>query len=716
MEDARPFQSSLEHLFAELERIDRLLRAAVRCAREAGAKTGEMRALIISDAEIDALHETPLLGGKAPTGLARARGEAERMATALAARVEASARQGVESRLELLRRRFALDRFDTDVLLLALLPEIDVRYGRLIAYLEDDLTRKRPSVTTALSLSCATVASRLRERHRFLPDAPLVRHGLVQLIADAPRQRPPLLAQSLEIDARIVEHLFGSDAMDASLAPYARLLSPRAGLDAEERLRRFVTGSPESGPILVLRGPRGSDRKATAEALCRELGVPLLLVDGHALLTAGKGLPIPPSRFTREARLLGAALCWDGADLLLDETRSGEEASLRTALAEHPGHILLCGDRGWEPIGTLSGRPFVPVDLPMPSAPEQARQWAAALGEERPLADGVELESFAERVRLTGERLQDAAATALALARLRAPEGGPLELEDLLSACRMQHRRGLGSLARRLETPHRWSDLVLPRDKEALLRELCAHVHHRSRVMGAWGFERKLPLGRGLGVLFAGPPGTGKTMAAGVIAAELGLELYHVDLSTLVSKYIGETEKHLKQLFDAAEENGAILFFDEADAIFGKRTEVKDSHDRYANQETSYLLQRIDAYEGMVILASNMQKNMDDAFVRRLRFVVDFPLPGEAERLRIWERLLPPELPREADVDLGFLSWRLEVAGGHIRNIALAAAFLAASEGTAMGMRHLLHAARREYVKMGRVVDSRYFSRQQRPA
>jgi SpoVK/Ycf46/Vps4 family AAA+-type ATPase len=255
-----------------------------------------------------------------------------------------------------------------------------------------------------------------------------------------------------------------------------------------------------------------------------------------------------------------------------------------------------------------------------------------------------------------------------------------------------------------------WDDLVLQKDRVAKLREICNHARYRGLVLDEWGFERKLSGGKGLSLLFAGPPGTGKTMAAGVMARELGLDLYSIDLSNVVNKYIGETEKQLAKIFDEAERSNAVLFFDEADALFGKRTEVKDAHDRYANIETSYLLQRMEAYQGVAILATNLAQNMDDAFVRRLHFIVDFTVPDERERLRIWQRIWPDGVPRDADVDLGIIARRFELSGGNIRNVALAASFLAAADGTPVGQRHLIHATRREYQKMGRIIDERLFS------
>ena len=274
------------------------------------------------------------------------------------------------------------------------------------------------------------------------------------------------------------------------------------------------------------------------------------------------------------------------------------------------------------------------------------------------------------------------------------PDIGPL----LWEACRAETRRPLDSCAQRIETRARWEDIVLPDAQAWTLREIAAHVRQRARVYEAWGFASRGLRGLGITALFAGPSGTGKTLAAEIVARELSLDLYRIDLSRVVSKYIGETEKNLRRVFDAAEEGGAVLLFDEADALFGKRSEVRDSHDRYANIEVSYLLQRMEAYRGLAILTTNMRSALDAAFLRRLRFVVSFPFPDAQLRARIWARVFPPETPTEG-LDYGKLA-RLNLAGGNIRNIALNAAFLAADRDEPVRMAHLLQSARGEYLKL----------------
>src|SRR4030095_4285457 len=325
---------------------------------------------------------------------------------------------------------------------------------------------------------------------------------------------------------------------------------------------------------------------------------------------------------------------------------------------------------------------------------------------------GMDISALASKFKFTGGQIRDAAATAENLARFRDSEAVAVTMPDLYDACRLHSNQKLASLARKITPKYAWDDIVLPGDRLDQLREICNHVKYHERVYSQWGFDRKLSLGKGLSILFAGPSGTGKTMAADIIAGALGLDLYKIDLSIVVSKYIGETEKNLSQIFTEAETSNSILFFDEADALFGRRSEVKDSHDRYANIEIGYLLQRMEEYEGVVILATNFRKNMDEAFVRRLHFTVEFPFPNEEDRRRIWEGVWPTDVPRDPGLDLEFLARRFQVAGGNIRNIALAAAFLAADDSGVVGMPHLLRATQREYQKMGKILLDGEFEQQ----
>jgi SpoVK/Ycf46/Vps4 family AAA+-type ATPase len=351
---------------------------------------------------------------------------------------------------------------------------------------------------------------------------------------------------------------------------------------------------------------------------------------------------------------------------------------------------------------------LVRVTYPRPTYPQRRALWTHYLDGHGATPD-LDVTAVAGRFRLTGGQIRDAVLDA----RHRAAQGPPgkrtIDTDDLFAAARARTSDQLIALAKKVEPRHTWDDLVLPDDQLTQLREMCDQMRYRPIVLGEWGFDRKLSLGKGLNALFAGPSGTGKTMAAEVIARDLGLDLYKIDLSTVVSKYVGETEKNLERIFRAAHNSNAILFFDEADALFGKRSEVRDAHDRYANVEISYLLQKMEEYDGLVVLTSNLSKNMDEAFMRRMHFTVEFPYPEEDARRRIWGIVLPTEAPLAPNIDFCLLAERYRLTGGNIRNVALTAAFLAARDSEIIGMDHLLWATRREFQKMGRLASGREF-------
>jgi SpoVK/Ycf46/Vps4 family AAA+-type ATPase len=306
--------------------------------------------------------------------------------------------------------------------------------------------------------------------------------------------------------------------------------------------------------------------------------------------------------------------------------------------------------------------------------------------------------------------MNDALIAARNSALLRGGSSELISVEDLYSGCRAQSNQKLSSSARKLAPHHSWEDLILPQSEMVQLGEICAQLKHQRKVYGDWGFGRKVSPSKGLCVFFYGPSGTGKTTAVEILANELQLEVYKVDLSAVVSKYIGETEKNLSAIFREAETSNAILFFDEADALFGKRSEVKDAHDRYANIEINYLLQRMEEFEGLVILATNLRKNIDEAFFRRMHFAVEFPFPEEKHRYRIWRQHFPESAPMADDIDFNFLANRLNVTGGNIKNIVINAAFMAAENSGVINMKHLVRAARREYEKIGRLCAESEFA------
>jgi SpoVK/Ycf46/Vps4 family AAA+-type ATPase len=711
------YENSLEHLLEELQRIDLLIRLQILKFRMMGREAlDEFKGLYIAEDELDTiLAEVGSCGARPEIDRAQLTPLLDHLAALeaqIAAKKAASRRAGTALCLERLQAVFQLSPFDVDVLLICLAPELDLRYEKLYAYLQDDVTQKRPSVDLVLHLLCPSFEARLAARQRFAPGCPLLKHSLLSLCDDPAHSQPSLLSKYLKVDERLVHYLLGSDELDVRLLPYAQRILPQNRLedlllptDIKHRLTLLAREIKGEGLIFYFQGSYGTGKQTAAEALCRELGLGLLVVDGERLLNAREGTFDMLARLAmREALLHSAALYWRGFDALLaDDKRLWLEALVQE-LENRQGLTFLVGDTAWEPADALQALPFVRLEFPRPAYSERVQLWAAALQDEALCGTDLDLRALANKFRFSAGQMRDAASTARNLARWRDPEHRHVTMADLVVACRLQSNRKLGTLAHKITPHYTWGDIILPADRLQQLREICNAVKYRAQVYDDWGFGRKLSLGKGLNVLFAGPSGTGKTMAAEIIAGELGLDLYKIDLSTVVSKYIGETEKNLAHIFAEAETSNAILFFDEADALFGKRSEVRDAHDRYANIEISYLLQRMEAYEGVVILATNLRKNMDDAFVRRLHFTVEFPLPSDKDRRRIWACIWPDDTPRSADLDLDFMARRFELAGGNIRNIALAAAFLAADDGVVVTMRHVIRATQREYQKMGKVV------------
>jgi ATP-dependent 26S proteasome regulatory subunit len=718
------YRNSREHLFEELRRLDLVLNLAVARQRRDPTVAGfdEFRGLFISEDEIDRLLPGARAAEHAPgedEETLKLREAVEQARQRTAALVAEASERGVSLALERLARLFRLSGFDLDALLVCLAPELNVRYGKLYAYLQNDVTRKAPTADLILNLFCRSLGEKLDARSRLTGDAPLVKHQLIRYAGEGHDEAAPLLTRALVVDERVLGYLLDVDAPDARLAPFVRVVKPTADLselllpagmaEGLARLFRAATAAAAGGGggAFILDGPAGAGKEFAAEALCRDAGCGLLAADVHAMTKEGAGFARLLGRLFREARLRGAAVYLDGAETVLGEGEQESSARrvLLAALDDFEGVALLGSREPWHPSeGATAGRYFH-VTLPAPDYDARLELWRRFLAREGAAASSeIETEALADKFAFTAGRIRDAVAEARQRALLREGAGYSITTADLYHACRAQSSKRLMALARKITPLYTWADIILPPDQLEHLREVCAHVEHRQRVFAEWGFGGKISLGKGLSALFVGPSGTGKTMAAEVIAGQLGLELFKIDLSCLVSKYIGETEKNLSRVFEEAEQSNAILFFDEADSVFGKRSEVKDSHDRYANIEVNYLLQRMEEYEGVVILASNYQRNIDEAFTRRIRFIIEFPFPDDDYRRRIWQKVFPEHTPLGEDIDFDFLAHKLKLSGGNIRNIALGAAFLAAGNGGRVEMSHVVCAAKREFQKMGRLL------------
>jgi len=615
------------------------------------------------------------------------------------------------SRLGYLSATLGLQRFEERCLVLALAPELYSRYSEIYAYLQDNVIRTRPTIDLALQL----FSTHPDDRMAFTAGAPLMRSRL--LLEHEPGGSPlPMSQRALSIDDRVLGFLLESLETDLEIERWVNLVpipkeAPRVPIrqDIVEKTatmarRCFAGGEANYRPIFHLLGRDGTGRRALAEAACHAAGMPLLAAD---MRLAGRARDKAESmwRLGRESLLQSAGvLIQHFDDLLEDDADSALSALFETIYHFAIPIVFLCGTREWHPPVHSPATLFISVPCPSPTAEERAGLWAYHLGatDQLPAED---LGLLAAIFNFTDGQIQQAVASARSMAFWDDGANSELTVDNLRRACRKEALPNLGNLARRTERTHNWNSIKLPEPQLNQLREIAAHLKHSTKVLGTWGFAREFQYGLGLAACFEGVSGTGKTMAAGILAAELGQELITTDLSAIQSKYIGETNKHLKLLFDEAQSASAILFIDEADALFGKRSEVKDSHDRYANSEIAFLLQQIEEYRGTVILATNMKQNMDEAFLRRLRFVIHFPFPDEELRLAIWKDIFPKESPIDPSVNIGWLARRLKITGGNIKNIAIRAAFLAADRPRlnmrVIDMDCIVEAAKREYDKLG---------------
>jgi hypothetical protein len=586
---------------------------------------------------------------------------------------------GGEARLLALAALFGLEPADLDLLLVAMAPEIDARFATIYAELQGDRTRARSTIQLAFE-ACGLVPWSAAVRARLGPDGPLVTHRLV--VVEDPDL--PFLARPLRVPDRVVAHVLGDDAFDPLLMPLLAPLVPSAIPGADALATALAAGV---GLCWIRESPRASGLAMAATAFT-SLGAPALALDLRRLPDGG-GVAETFAVAIREATLRGAGLVLGPIDVARDRTTIAR-------LGDPLCPVVLFGPNVWDPQWSAA-IPFVieAVELPWDA---RASVWEDAL--ERLGAGDAELPDIAS-FRLAPEQIVVAAASALTQA---AGYGRSVAPTDFSAGVRSHNAGRMDGLVRRVTPAASFSDIVVTDGQMRDLLEVLNRVRTRALVRTTWGMGGS-HRSRGVTCLFAGPSGTGKTLAAEVLAGELGVDLYAIDLSQVVDKYIGETEKNLDRIFSGGEGVNGLLFFDEADALFGKRSDVRDAHDRHANIEVAYLLQRMEQFDGVAVLATNMQAHLDEAFTRRIDIITHFNKPDEHERRRLWRLHLPDSLPQSDDIDLDFLAKAMDVTGGIIRNITLGAAHAAAAEHREVTMADLVRAAARDHLKRGRLVN-----------
>jgi AAA+ superfamily predicted ATPase len=705
------YNTGIEYLFEELHRIDLIMRIWLReCRSNHQGHMDDFRGLYVSEDEVNSILQTPLCGLETDHSLASEMEHIERIKEDINQKKYSSIKKGKELRLHTLSEIFNLDPFEVDVLLMCIAPELDIRYEKLYSYLQNDVTKKRPQVNLAINLLIPSMMERSKGRDYFSSNAPLIKNRLIHLTGSVHEERPSILSKSINVDERITGYLLGSDEIEPEIRNFCKVVEAKStisNLISDEDNKSTITElirwqSYVNGPVIFyLQGAYGTGKKTTAEVICKELGKSLLVVDSMAL--GGEGSFEKLDLIMREALLQNSFLFFEGFDILLKDKESGFPFNeLINTLDGFKDWVFLAGEQPWEPKKIFKNHRFINYTFQLPDFQIRKQLWESLLINGYNYSRDVDITTLANKFNLSGGQIKDAIFTASNIAMLKNPGDSGLSMSDLYLGCKAQSNKKLATMAKKIEPHYTWNDIILPMDIKEQLKEISGHVEYKQTVYYEWGFERKLSLGKGLNVFFSGPSGTGKTMAAEIIAGELGLDLYKIDLSSVVSKYIGETEKNLNRVFKEAETSNSILFFDEADALFGKRSEVKDSHDRYANIETNYLLQKMEEHEGIVILASNFKKNIDEAFLRRLNFNIVFPFPDEKLRENIWRTIFPDKTPIVDDIDFSFLA-NFKITGGNIKNIALSAAFLAAGDSHIITMEHIIRAVKREFQKMGKL-------------
>ncbi len=617
---------------------------------------------------------------------------------------KAAAAMPALSALERICKMFGLSTFERDVLLLCAGIEFSGDFVRLCGTANGDPQRAYPTLSLALAA--------LENPHwnAITPNSALRRWRLIQ-IGDG----QALTLSPLRIDERILHYLTGTQYLDERLVGiveplyFADNLVPSQQAIAEKIAAVLSHSKTNLLPIIQLCGIEPANKRAIAFAVSQILGLNISVMAARVVPTVPNELDNLIRLWSREIILSGSAMLLDCDEIDMSDTARVNAIS---HLSDRINGILIVSSREGM---RISQRAAIRFEVHKPTSNEQQTVWQETLAELAPQLNG-QVKTLVNQFNLSAATIRAACAEASGYLSQNGDKEDkeefsspppslspsphlPTSLTQILwDACRVQARPRLDELAQRIEPAASWEDLVLPHAQKQILIDVASHVRQRGTVYETWGFGGKSARGLGISALFAGASGTGKTLAAEVLANTLRLDLYRIDLSSVVSKYIGETEKNLRQVFDAAEQGGVILLFDEADALFGKRSEVKDAKDRYANIEVSYLLQRMECYPGLAILTTNLKSSIDTAFMRRIRFVVQFPFPDAVQRAEIWRQIFPSNTPTQG-LDAVQLA-RLSVAGGNIRNIALNAAFLAADAGEAVQMKHLLRAAQSEYAKL----------------
>lgn len=767
----QPYKESLEHIKEELYLLDLRLRAALYKFNNPYMSEDQkaLAGIVISDQEAQGLlkhddspsndlpddkykrskKQTTKLRGPNEQRLKKLLALIKGLENDIKKRKELSRKTGIHLTLDHVSRIFSLPPFEYYTLVVCLAPEVDLKYEKLYGYLLDDINKKRPTLELVLRIISGRFEERIRDRGSLL-NSPLFKCNIIE----HNEAHTSILTMPLKLADRVADYLLGVAHADGVLDGLIEIFQPQIKKmpargyenqtteipsfgDLKANLARYLDGSLQvnhnqgyrdiggaKASFIYLSGNDNSGKRTLVKSVLREINFkfPLLILDLSPSKDLSTSIDEIFTAFKTEAYLMEASVYVDNIDsLILEENESKNIQIVKNALRHlneiAPNRIIFIAgnDDVANTITSIHPRPpnlnFLQLKMPDLSVQDRIHLWKFFLRTFNLTLNGKidEVERIASKFNFSVGQIKDAINTAINTSRYRETDQSVERIlpKDLNSACFYESNTKLGKVSAKMEKDFCLKDIVLPSDRMKQLKEIINFVENKNKVYIEWGFKAKMGLGSGLNILLTGESGTGKTMAAQIVANELKVEIFKIDLSLLVSKYIGETEKNINRIFHEAKTSNALIFFDEADAIFGKRTEIKDAHDRYANIEVSYLLQKLEEHNEIVILASNLKHNIDDAFVRRMHFIVEFPFPDEKERLEIWRNVFP-ELSKglldKETIDFEFLARQFKTSGAMIRDIALSAAFLAAAESSNIKMEHMIRATKRELEKKGKPI------------
>lgn len=725
------FENSREHLSEELKLMELYIKRQIALMNLTGTaynKFDEFSGMYISEDEIK--HYLDHKGNtENPESIRQHKtvkslsDEIARLRKHIKRCIDYTQENGPALRLLELKRRFQLTETELDILVCCISPDIDIRFQRYFAYLQNDVSKKRPTVQLLSRMFLGEKDNVFQARSLFNKETSLFNKKLLNFKSNESIKESAFPVQMPVAADSVTDFLLGMNHLDSSLQTIARLIDPEpmemyaAYYNHHLRIIKDLINLYEYHgklPPTYIGGPVGAGKTKLVDTFAGILNRKVLKVNYNALYTSQEDKGQILAAIERETYLHDCILhiCFQHIDEEIDSVNR-DRSKIRELNDFLEGNqaegVFITYTKSYNRVKEKIAGNLFSFYIPMPTVEERVEIWSCLLNCAN-LEDEEDLISnLAVKFRFTPERIHAVLKSVAHLSTDSDDNQKVVELADIYRCCREESNQGLLAYSQKIKPHYKWKDIILPTDTFAQLQEICSSIQNRRKVYGEWGFESKFSLGKGLNILFSGPPGIGKTMSAEIIANELGLDIYKIDLSCVVSKYIGETEKNLSKIFREAGTGNCILFFDEADALFGKRTEVRDSHDRYANIEINYLLQKMDDYEGIVLLATNMRKNLDPAFTRRLHHLVEFPFPDGKYRERIWRNMFPDETPVSDDIDFEFLAEKFKIAGGNIKNIAINSAFMASTNGGVVDMENIIMALKREYHKMGKMCSKSDF-------